>query len=65
MASRADGAAGPVRFVGDGIAAEFARYKDDDALCCPSARVSVRYRLEPTGAAAVVTPIDVRTTRSY
>jgi hypothetical protein len=65
MAARADGSAGPVRFVGDGITAEFARYKDDDALCCPSARVSVRYRLERAGAAPVVTPIDVRTTRSY
>jgi hypothetical protein len=65
MAPRADGQAGPVRFVGDAISAEFARYKDGDATCCPSARMAVRYRIDAAAGAAAVVPIDIRTTRSY
>ena len=65
MSSRSDGAIGPVRFVEDLITAEFARYKNEDALCCPSARMTVRYRIERSPNGAAVVPTDVRTTRSY
>jgi hypothetical protein len=65
MSPRADGYAGPVRFVGDAISAEFARYKAGDASCCPSARMTVRYQINSTSGTPAVVPIDVRTTRSY
>jgi hypothetical protein len=65
MTPRTDASAGPVRFVNDGISAEFARYKPGDADCCPSARVAVQYRIDRTGAAPSVVPLNVRTTRSY
>jgi hypothetical protein len=64
MSPGADGYAGPVRFAGDGISAEFARYKSGDATCCPSARVAVQYRIDNTSATPSVVPIGVRTTRS-
>jgi hypothetical protein len=65
MALRADAAAGPVRFVGEHITAEFARYKEGDAGCCPTARMSVRYRIDRASGGPVVAPVDVRRTRSY
>jgi hypothetical protein len=66
MNSRADGVSGAVRFVGeDTISAEFARYTEKDALCCPSSRMTVRYRVERSGAQPIVAPIDIRTTRSF
>ncbi len=64
MTSRSDGAIGAVRLAADdAIAAEFARYTDRDALCCPSSRLSVRYRIDRTGAKAVVVPVSVQVTR--
>lgn len=65
MTPRTDASAGPVRFVNDGIAAEFARYKPDDSDCCPSARVAVQYRIDRVPAGPTVVPVNVRTTRSY
>lgn len=65
MTPRTDGSAGPVRFVNEGISAEFARYKPGDADCCPSARVAVQYRIDRTPAGPSVVPVNVRTTRSY
>jgi hypothetical protein len=65
MSPRADGVAGPVRFTGDLISAEFARFKSGDAVCCPSARMTVRYRIERTPPPGLVVPADVRTTRSF
>jgi hypothetical protein len=65
MTPRTDASAGPVRFVNDGISAEFARYKPGDADCCPSARVAVQYRVDRSAAGASVVPVNVRTTRSY
>ena len=58
MNSRTDGSvAGGIRLAADdSIAAEFARYTDKDALCCPSARVRVRYRIDRTGATPIVAP---------
>jgi hypothetical protein len=64
MTSRSDASSGAVRIVGaDTLSAEFARYTDKDALCCPSSRVTVRYRIDRSGPQPVVVPMDVRTTR--
>jgi hypothetical protein len=64
MASRADGAIGAVRVAPDDtITADFARYQDSDALCCPSSRVSVRYRVDRTGKRPLVVPMSVQRLR--
>lgn len=47
------------------ITAEFARYQNADALCCPSARIAVRYRIERTAAGPLVVPVEIRTTRTH
>jgi hypothetical protein len=47
------------------ITAEFARYQNADALCCPSARIAVRYRIERTPAGSLVVPVEIRTTRAH
>jgi hypothetical protein len=66
MTSRMDASSGAVRIVGaDTISAEFARYTEKDPLCCPSSRVTVRYRIEKSGPQPVVVPIDIRTTRGH
>jgi LppP/LprE lipoprotein len=65
MTPRTDASAGPVRFVNDGISAEFARYKPGDADCCPTARVAVQYRIDRTPTGPSVVPVNVRTIRSY
>ncbi len=65
MSSRTDGVLGAVRSVdAETVAAEFSRYANDDALCCPSRRMSVRYRVAHDDAPAVA-PADVRTIRGY
>ena len=64
MTSRLDGSSGAVRITSrDTITAEFSRYADKDALCCPSSRVTVRYRIDRSGSQPVVVPTDIRTTR--
>ena len=63
MTSRLDGSSGAVRLPLPNITAEFARYSSDDPLCCPSAHVTVRYRIDRTGGGPVLLPIDIRTTR--
>jgi hypothetical protein len=63
MASRLDSSSGVVRLPLPIITAEFARYTATDALCCPSLRVTVRYRIDRTAAGSVVAPVEVRTTR--
>jgi hypothetical protein len=65
MSPRKDAAAGPVRFVNDGISAEFARYKAGDSDCCPTARVAVQYRIDRSPTGPSVVPVTIRTTRSY
>jgi hypothetical protein len=62
MASRLDSSSGVVRLPLPTITAEFARYTAMDALCCPSSRVTVRYRIDRTAAGPVVAPVEVRTT---
>ena len=63
MTSRLDGSSGAVRMPLPLLTAEFARYAASDPLCCPSSRVTVRYRIDRTPAGPVVVPVDVRTTR--
>lgn len=64
MSSRTDGSiGGAIRLAGDDIAAEFVRYTDADALCCPSGRVTVRYRIDRTASPPVVVPVSARVTR--
>ena len=63
MSSRRDGSAGAVRLSPPLISAEFARYAENDPPCCPSSRVTVRYRVDRLPAGPVVVPIEVRTTR--
>jgi hypothetical protein len=65
MSSRNDGSiAGGIRLADDDtIAAEFARYAESDPLCCPSGRVTVRYRIDRKAAPPVVVPVSVQATR--
>ena len=65
MTSGGDGASGAVRTPLPAITAEFARYTNADALCCPSARVVVRYRIDRTTEGPVVVPEDIRITRAH
>jgi hypothetical protein len=63
MNHQTDGVAGPVRLLPDGsVSAEFARYRPTDTPCCPSERLTVRYRIGE-GATPVLIPVEVRTTR--
>jgi hypothetical protein len=59
MTSRQDGSSGEVRLAPREIAADFARYTATDPLCCPSSRAIVRFRIDRTGAGAVVVPIEI------
>ena len=64
MNSRTDGTIGVVRLAEDDtIAAEFSRYAQTDALCCPSGRLSVRYRVDRSTTPPVVVPLAVRALR--
>jgi len=65
MASRTDGSiAGGVRLADDDtIAAEFARYAETDPLCCPTGRVTVRYRIDRQAIPPVMVPVGVQPTR--
>lgn len=64
MHSRSDSSiGGAIRLSNDDIAAEFVRYADPDPLCCPSGRVTVRYRIDRTASPPVVVPVSARVTR--
>jgi hypothetical protein len=65
MSSRTDGSiGGGIRLAEDEtIAAEFARYAESDPLCCPSGRVTVRYRIDRKTVPPVVVPVSVQPTR--
>jgi hypothetical protein len=65
MDSRTDGSiGGGIRLAEDEtIAAEFARYTSVDPLCCPSGRVTVRYRIDRTSSPPVVVPVNSQPTR--
>ncbi len=60
MNSRADGAMGTIRLAGPAnLSAEFVRYTDADALCCPSRTGAVDYRIDRSGKGGVVVPTGV------
>jgi hypothetical protein len=64
MRSRADGAVGAVRLTGpDAMTAEFARYTDADAMCCPSSTFRVTYRVNRGTTPPVVEAREVRRIR--
>ena len=65
MDSRSDGGiGGAVRVAPDDtISAGFHRYTDTAPLCCPSGRVTVRYRIDRTVAPPVVVPVSVQVIR--
>jgi hypothetical protein len=65
MDSRTDGSiAGGIRLADDDtIAAEFARYIESDALCCPSGRLTIRYRIDRKSTPPVVVPVGAQPTR--
>jgi hypothetical protein len=65
MTTGLDASAGAVRITGpDRMTAEFARYGNADAPCCPTARMTVEYRIESAGHPRLV-PVNVRTTRQH
>jgi hypothetical protein len=62
MGARRDGLAGAIRIVAaDAITVDFARYRDTDPDCCPSAHVSVRFRIDRT--VPLVEPVSLQRTR--
>lgn len=64
MATEHDGVAGPLRILpGDIITADFSRYRPEDAGCCPSAHFVVRFKVDRSGSAPTVVPVEVRKTR--
>lgn len=65
MQSRTDGSIdGGIRLAEDDtIAAGFARYVEADPLCCPSGRITVRYRINRSVTPPVVVPVRLRPTR--
>jgi len=65
MDSRSDGSVGGgIRLAEDDtISADFARYNSADPLCCPSGRVTVRYRIDRKASPPVVVPVRVQATR--
>jgi len=63
MDARTDGALSGVRLHRDQqLIVSFNRYKADDALCCPSQRSVVHYRVQRDGGHPVVVPADTKTT---
>jgi LppP/LprE lipoprotein len=59
MNSRIDSGSGAASFAESGIDVLFDRYAPSDPLCCPSARVMVRYRIDRTSRGPVVVPVSV------
>jgi TM2 domain-containing membrane protein YozV len=61
MNSRADGSSGAVRIVSkDEITVDFARFTPADALCCPSSRATIVYRIDRSAPQPVVVPVEAR-----
>jgi uncharacterized lipoprotein YbaY len=64
MGARSDGSLGDYRLQSSTeLTAEFSRYAESDALCCPSQKSLVTYSLFRSGA-AIVFPEDVDTART-
>jgi uncharacterized lipoprotein YbaY len=63
MGARSDGSLGEYRLTSSTeLTAEFSRYAESDALCCPSQKSLVTYSLSRAGS-AIVFPEDVDTVR--
>jgi hypothetical protein len=61
MRSRSDGALTVLRVVSESaVEADFARYLDQDPLCCPSRLVSVAYSVESRADGALLVPGSAR-----
>jgi hypothetical protein len=64
MDSRADQSSGALRLLQDDVVSvDFSRFTSRDALCCPSAHVTVRYKLDRRQAQPLLVPTEVRRTR--
>jgi hypothetical protein len=63
MTTNRDSSSGVVRLPLPAITADFARFAATDAVCCPTSRVTVRYRIDRTPTGPVVVPVEVRATR--
>jgi hypothetical protein len=62
MAARSDGFVNVLRLLSPTrISAEFARYTEQDPLCCPSRTSSVQFDVQTTAAGARVVPTSVST----
>lgn len=62
MDARTDGTASAIHLVApDRLIVEYARYTDQDPLCCPSASSAVTFTVRRLRAGAVVEPVDVST----
>ena len=63
MTTNRDSSTGVVRLPLPAVTADFARYATTDAVCCPTSRVTVSYRIDRTPTGPVVVPVEVRATR--
>jgi len=65
MLSRTDGALSEIDFYGgDTVMGQYARYAEQDPLCCPSARSYVRYRIDRSGPAPTLICEDTSTEKT-
>jgi hypothetical protein len=63
MRSRSDGTLSLIRLLSaENLLAEFARYLDQDPLCCPSRTLTVHYRIDATPDGALLVPFEASTT---
>jgi heat shock protein HslJ len=65
MDARTDGTASAIHLVAsDRLIVEYARYTDQDPLCCPSAMSAVTFTVRRLRVGAVVEPVDVSTAQA-
>ena len=63
MRARSDGTLSQLRLLAeDGVQAEFARYLDEDPLCCPSRTTSVRFRITAAPEGPLLVPVEASST---
>jgi hypothetical protein len=59
MRARSDGTLSQVRLLGErAVAAEFARYLDEDPLCCPARTTNLRYRIDAAPEGPLLVPVE-------
>jgi hypothetical protein len=62
MNSRADGSTGPPEIVRpDSLNISFNRYKNNDALCCPSGETRVSYKIKTVNGSPLLVPVSAGT----